>query len=119
MVEAALGPVIIGILIGGIVIVNLPKEPFLYDPSKSDFEQVQFETAKSLSKKDDGKSKKIDGKSGSLPKPVSMKEIDAAHLKNLDDKAKSGKKETTPVKPTVSIDVEEDKRLTDEVIEMI
>ena len=40
MVEAALGPVIIGILIGGIVIVNLPKEPFLYDPSKSDFEQV-------------------------------------------------------------------------------
>ena len=48
-----------------------------------------------------------------------MKEIDAAHLKNLDDKAKSGKKETTPAKPTVSIDIEEDKRLTDEVIEMI
>ena len=103
MVEAAIGPIIIGIALGAIVIVNLPKETIHWDPSQKDIDQV--------------KKQPTGGKPGDLPKPVSMKEIDAANKdKNAQAKTNnSGQKEPSAVK----INVEEDKRLTDEVIEMI
>ena len=82
MVDAAIGPVILGVALAGFVIAIIPKEPTIYDPSKADFSKVQFENAQALNK--DGTSKKNkngeEEKSKSqLPKPVSMKEIDASN----------------------------------------
>ena len=43
MSSEILVPLLIGVAIGGIVLVNMPKEPVLFDPSDPDFQDKMTE----------------------------------------------------------------------------